>query len=160
MLTAHYRDPLDWTSERLMQGRHALDRFYLALGHDAAAPAADAAPDARVVAALEDDLNTPMALAALHEMLGELNKADAADRARLKGALVASGALMGLLQQEPASWLHGGSDETAEIEALIARRTGARQARDFAAADRVRTELALRGILLEDGPTGTTWRRA
>ncbi len=67
---------------------------------------------------------------------------------------------MGLLQQEPASWLHGGSDETAEIEALIARRTAAREARDFAAADRVRTELAMRGILLEDGPTGTTWRRA
>jgi cysteinyl-tRNA synthetase len=160
MLTAHYRDPIDWTSERLTQARHALDRFYLALRAGADEGGVPAAADARVVAALEDDLNTPMALTALHEMLGELNKADGPDRARLKGALKASGALLGVLQQDPAGWLHGGADETAEIEALIARRTAARQARDFAAADRVRTELALRGILLEDGPTGTTWRRA
>jgi len=159
MLTAHYRDPLDWTSERLTQARHALDRFYLALRGEDAAPAPPA-PDPRVAAALDDDLNTPLALAALHEMLSELNKAGAGERARLKAALVASGALMGLLQDRPEAWLKGAPDEAAEIDALIAARTRARAARDFAEADRIRTQLAMRGILLEDGPAGTTWRRA
>ncbi|HZT50903.1 MAG TPA: cysteine--tRNA ligase [Stellaceae bacterium] len=156
MLTAHYRDPLDWTSERLTQARHALDRFYLGLrGVDAES----AEPDPRVRAALDDDLNTPLALAALHEMLGELNKADAADRPRQQRALRASGAVLGLLQQDPEAWLKGDGVD-AEIEALIARRNAARKARDFATADRIRTELAVRGILLEDGPGGTSWRRA
>jgi cysteinyl-tRNA synthetase len=159
MLTAHYRDPLDWTSERLTQARHALDRFYLALRGDPAP--VPAAPDARVAAALDDDLNTPLALAALHEMLGALNKAGTGEQAPLKGALVASGALMGLLQDAPEAWLKGGgAGEDADIDALVARRNAARAARDFAAADRIRAELALRGILLEDGPAGTTWRRA
>jgi cysteinyl-tRNA synthetase len=141
ILTAHYRDPLDWTGERLTQARHALDRFYLAL-RAGDAPAA-AAPDARVQAALDDDLNTPLALTAMHELLAELNKSDEANRARIKGALVASGALLGLLQQEPESWLKGDAE-------------GA----EFAEADRIRAKLAIRGIVLEDGPGGTTWRRA
>jgi len=158
MLTAHYRDPLDWTSERLTQARHALDRFYLGL-RDAPADAA-AEPDPRVRAALDDDLNTPLALTVLHDLLTALNKAHGADRAHLQGELRASGAVMGLLQQDAEAWLKGGGDEAAEIEALIERRNAARKARDFAGADRIRTELAIRGILLEDGPAGTTWRRA
>ncbi len=158
MLTAHYRDPLDWTSERLTQARHALDRFYLGL-RDAPADAG-AEPDPRLRAALDDDLNTPLALTVLHEMLTALNKAQGGDRARLQGELRASGAVLGLLQQDADVWLKGGGDEAAEIEALIARRNAARKARDFAGADRIRTELAIRGILLEDGPGGTTWRRA
>jgi cysteinyl-tRNA synthetase len=160
MLTSHYRDPLDWTGERLVQARHALDRFYLALRQVEDETEADAAPGARVLAALEDDLNTPLALTALHETLGEINKAEGADRGRLKGELLAGGALMGLLLAAPESWLKGGAGGEGEVDDLIRRRTKARSDRDFAEADRIRTELAIRGILLEDGPNGTTWRRA
>jgi cysteinyl-tRNA synthetase len=157
LLTSQYRDPLDWTEERLNQARHALDRFYLALrGGGGGVGTADP----RVQGALEDDLNTPMALAALHEVLDELNKSTGDEREQRRATLVASGALLGLLQQEPEAWLKGGAAGDRDIEALIEKRNAARKARDFAEADRIRTELAIRGILLEDGPQGTTWRRA
>jgi len=185
MLTAHYRDPLDWTSERLAQAKHALDRLYRGLeGSTVNAPAE---PDPCVCAALDDDLNTPLALAALHELLGALNKAQGAERARLQNGLRASGALLGMLQQDAKARAQGtpndqgstrygeshatigpftlsasGTTEitSEQIEAKITERNNARMRRDFATADRIRTELAIRGILLEDGPAGTTWRRA
>jgi cysteinyl-tRNA synthetase len=158
MLASHYRDPLDWTDQRLTQARHALDRFYLALRDFAGAPGA---ADPRVVAALDDDLNTPLAFASLHEVLDELNTAEGAHRAKLQASLVASGALLGLLQQKPETWLKGGGDEgDTEVEALVQKRNAARKARDFAEADRIRAQLAIRGIVLEDGPNGTTWRKA
>jgi cysteinyl-tRNA synthetase len=163
MLTSHYRDPLDWTSERLTQARQSLDRFYLGLRHAGDAPSAPAAPNARVSAALADDLNTPLALAALHDLLAELNKAEGETKRALKAELLASGTVLGLLQQQPEAWLKGGSggdDDSGEIDALIGRRNAARKSRDFAEADRIRTELAIRGVVLEDGPAGTTWRRA
>jgi cysteinyl-tRNA synthetase len=162
MLMSHYRDPLDWSGDRLDQARRALDRFYLALRGVATIAADGSELPHGVAAALEDDLNTPLAQAALHDLLGELNKAASdADKARLKGALLAGGAAMGLLQQDPETWLKGDSDESATIELLINARLAARKAKDFAEADRIRTELAIRGILLEDKPGGKTeWRRA
>jgi cysteinyl-tRNA synthetase len=159
LLTSHYRDPLDWTEERLTQAKHALDRFYLALRDGGGEGAAAGAADPRVQSALEDDLNTPLALAALHELLAELNRAERPARAAIRASLRASAGLLGLLQQDPEAWLKGGVAGDAEIDALVQKRNEARGARNFAAADRIRTELALRGILLEDGPKGTTWRR-
>ena len=161
MLMSHYRDPLDWTADRLAEARHALDRFYLALRQVKDVTAVAAGMPERVGAALDDDLNTPLALAALHDTLGALNKAtDDAEKARLKGALLAGGAVLGLLQQDPEIWLKGDDSEAREIEGLITQRNAARKARNFAEADRIRNALAIRGILLEDGPAGTTWRRA
>ena len=161
MLMTHYRDPLDWTEERLAKAKHALDRFYRALRQMSGVAPAVAEPPARVLAALEDDLNTPLALAAMHDLGTELNKATgASEQARLKRELLASGAMLGLLQKDPETWLKGDDREAVEIDGLIAERNAARKARNFAEADRIRNALALRGILLEDAPGGTTWRRA
>jgi cysteinyl-tRNA synthetase len=160
MLMGHYRDPLDWTSDRLAQAKQGLDRFYLAL-RGATKPVKNAKLPAKVEAALDDDLNTPLAIAALYEILAEINKAeDAARKAELQQALIAGGAVMGLRQQDAEAWLHGSDKGAADIEAAIAARSAARKAKNFAEADRIRTDLALKGILLEDGPGGTTWRRA
>ena len=129
----------------------------------------------RVLAALEDDLNTPLALAALHDTLGALNKAaEPAERARLKGELLAGGALLGLLQQEPEAWLKRGTASVTiggaarcglkaatntRIDDLVRQRGDARR-QEFRHADRIRAQLAIEGVVLEDRPDGTTdWRR-
>ncbi len=163
MLTGHYRQPLDWTADGLRQSKTNLDRLYNALRQLADVQVDQSEADANFIAALEDDLNTPKALAVLYALAGEANKADNADdKVRLKGALLASGAVIGLLQQDPEAWFQEGGDgpEATEIEDLIARRLAARKSKDFAEADRIRDDLAAQGVLLEDGPGGTTWRRA
>jgi len=166
LLNGHYRQPLDWTADGLMQSRRMLDRLYGALRSlaDVEAQANDAVPEA-FLEALLDDLNTPRALAVLFDLAKQANTAtDKTERARLKAALLGSGYLIGLLQADPESWFAGAGlaphIDAEEIEGLIAARNAARKARDFKEADRVRDELAERGILIEDGPQGTTWRVA
>ena len=161
LLSAHYRQPLDVTADKLAESKAQLDRLYGALRHAGAVetPAAEVPP--RVLAALADDLNTPLALAQLHEIGTALNKAgDPVVQAALKASLLAGAALLGLLDKAPEAWFKGQTDEAAgEIEALIEARAAARAVRDFPEADRIRDDLAARGILLEDGADGTTWKR-
>ena len=165
LLSGHYRQPFDFTKEGVRQARAALDRFYGALRAVGAVSAEPGKAPPAVLAALEDDLNTPQALAALHEAVGELNKAtDPAEQARLKAELLAGGALLGLLEQAPEDWFRwqpkaasGLTD--AEIEALVADRRAARAAKNFAEADRIRDQLVAAGVALEDKPDRTLWRR-
>ncbi len=165
LLAGHYRQPLDWSREGVEQARAALDRLYQALRNasDAEADAAPMVPEA-IREALCDDLNTPLALRRLHETATALNKAaDADERRRLKNDLIGAGSALGLLGESPEAWFRGAATADApseeEIDALIAERSEARRQRNFARADEIRDDLAARGVTLEDGPEGTTWRR-
>ena len=140
LLSAHYRQPLAWTEDVIAQAKTNLDRLYRTAG-DALA----GAPDESLIEALSEDLNTPLALTRLLAL---------DDPAAIKG----SAALLGLLQSSSDDWFRGDADAGA-VEARIAERAAAKAARDFATADRIRDELKAEGVVLEDGPSGTTWRR-
>ncbi|MFA6020724.1 MAG: cysteine--tRNA ligase [Rhodospirillales bacterium] len=160
VLSAHYRQPLDWTDEGLRSAKSSLDRLYRALESAPASGAVAPVPE-NVLAALMDDLNTPLAISHLHELASALNKAsDDAEKMRIAAALQAAGSLLGCLQADPKAWLQGGNDtENLEINRLIAARIDAKKMKNFKEADRIRDELKSQGILLEDGPGGTIWRR-
>ncbi len=167
LLSAHYRSPLDFSGDGLDAARVQLDTFYAALRkHGECEPADVPAEETEVFSALLDDMNTPEAIAKLHAAAGRLNKAlTPADAATAKGELLAGGRLLGILESEPETWFtqavsSGASAPSAdEIEDLIQERLTAREQRDFARADEIRTLLDTQGVVLEDGPEGTTWRR-
>ncbi|MEK9990183.1 MAG: cysteine--tRNA ligase [Halieaceae bacterium] len=167
LLSAHYRSPLDFSGDGLDAARVQLDTFYAALRkHGECEPADVPAEETEVFSALLDDMNTPEAIAKLHAAAGRLNKAlTPADAATAKGELLAGGRLLGILESEPEAWFtqavsSGASAPSAdEIEDLIQERLTAREQRDFARADEIRTLLDTQGVVLEDGPEGTTWRR-
>jgi cysteinyl-tRNA synthetase len=153
LLSAHYRQGLDWTDEVVEQNKKALDRWYRAAGDNIAV----GEPDAEFLAALDDDLNTPQAIARLHALADRALAGDAGAKAALK----ASAAVIGVLAKGAAAWFRGGTQaDGADIEALIVERAAAKKARNFAEADRIRALLEARNIVLEDSPNGTTWRRA
>jgi cysteinyl-tRNA synthetase len=158
LLSTHYRDPLDWTEQKLQEAAMWTDRFYRAVEDAAPGLAPSRSDDA--LDALRDDLNTPLAVTALQNLVSRINTLpDGADKTNLQAELLAGGQLLGLLGQSAEAWFRRGVD-AQNIEERIAQRTHARRERRFADADRIRAELAAEGVTLEDGPEGTTWRRA
>ncbi len=155
LLKTHYRAPLDFSFAALEEARRELDRFYRALDR-AGEPSAQPQLPMDVEEALTDDLNTPLALVAMHGYASATHAGDEHAGARLR---TAAGAL-GLLAQRAVDWFQRGEDNVAAIEAAIAARLAARKAKNFAEADRIRDALKAKGILLEDSAGGTTWRRA
>ncbi len=166
LLSTHYREPLDWTQEKLRQAHTSLFRFYAALARGRRPQASDAASGpSEVRDALDDDLNTPLALARLHELATSVNRLHEEDRyderERAQTLLLAGGQLMGLLGSDPEEWLRGAQrGDAVLVDQLIADRAAARKTRNFAAADKIRARLLDLEIVLEDHPDGTTtWRR-
>jgi cysteinyl-tRNA synthetase len=177
LLVGHYRQPLDWTSDLIDQARTSLDRLYQVLRD--AGGRAPPKPDAKLVAeqlkpfwaALCDDLNTPSAMSCLFALANRargLMKArpDDVDKAReladTLAALLEAGTFLGFLQADPDAWFEGGADEglKARVEALLKTRFEARQAKDWATADKIRDELNALNVVVMDGPDGATWRLA
>ena len=183
LLVGHYRGPLDWTSDLIEQARTSLDRLYQVL-RDAKRWEREAnvrlpQPDAKLVAgqlepfwaALCDDLNTPSAMShlfALGNRVRGLLKAKAGDEGQMReladtlGALIEAGNFLGFLQADPDAWFEGGADDALKtrVEALLKTRFEARQAKDWATADKIREELTALNVVVMDGPEGATWRLA
>lgn len=158
LLTSHYKQPLDWNDLIVQQARGCLDRLYTSLRGRLIDKNANISES--VVTALEDDLNTPLALSYLHEIATQINKSThEAEKNKLASTLVASSKWLGLLSQDPEVWFKGktGIDETL-ILSLIEDRNRARESKDFKQADLVRDKLLNLGVLLEDSPQGTIWR--
>ena len=167
-LTAQYRSLLDYSEENIGLAHKALARLYTALrGCNPHAAGELTADDAYVTAfkeAMDDDFNTPGALAVLFDLAREINKLKSAnplEADRLAARLKQLGGVLGLLEQAPETFLQGeaAENEISQIEALIVQRNDARAAKDWAAADAARNALSEMGIVLEDGPNGTTWRK-
>ena len=167
LLSAHYRQPLDWTGEGLAEARKRLDRLYGALRdvNLTEDELAVAEPSDTLIAALEDDINTPRALAELFSLARAINRSESSvERVRLASELRAGGQLLGLLNRSAEEWFASDAEDSDQIarddiEALLQARSSAKANRNFDEADRIRDELALRNIIIEDGPTGTRWRR-
>ncbi len=162
LLSAHYRQPLPWTESLIAQSKAVLDRWYRVLG--------DLEPDDRdigpFVEALSDDLNTPKAIAVLNEFIASAQQPISGEYEFFQGSgedmlrsAAAAARMLGVLNMSKEEWFQGGG-EAAAIEERIAARTEAKARRDFAEADRIRDELKAEGVVLEDAPSGTTWRRA
>lgn len=164
LLSTHYRQPLDFSLEAMEKAKATLDRWYGALAKTKDTPNANMMPMAEFEQAICDDLNIPLAIATMHEMANQLNRANGPEQSSWKAQLLEAGKSLGLLQQNPEEWFKwqaagqlGPSD--AEIDAQIQARLDARKAKNFAEADHIRDTLAAQGVVLEDGANGTTWRR-
>ena len=164
ILRAHYRSPLNYSDAHLDDARAALTRLYTALkGFDSPAVVDWSDPQAqRFKAAMDEDFATPEAIAVLFDLANEVNRTR---DPRLAALLKGLGAVLGLLQRDPVDFLQAGPAATgglsaADIDAKVGARIAAKKAKNFAEADRLRDELKAAGIVLEDGPGGTTWRRA
>jgi cysteinyl-tRNA synthetase len=164
LLSGHYRQPLDWTPELVEQSKKALDRLYGALRRAKTVEAGESEPSDEVLAALSDDLNTPLAVSGFFELSSAIERAvtagDEPAIAANKGRLLASAGVLGFLQADPDAWFEGDADDDlkAKVEDLLKRRVEARAAKDWTAADAIRAELDGLGVVVMDGPSGATWR--
>ncbi len=164
LLSAHYRQPLDWNQSLLDQSRKNLDRLYGALRRAESLQALGDMPSPEFLEAISDDLNTPGAMATLFALSSEIERAmTAGDHKAVgiaKAQLMASGAIMGVLLSTPDQWFEGGADDTlkAEVETLLAERVTARADKNWPEADRIRDRLTALNVVVMDGPTGATWR--
>ncbi len=165
LLSAHYRSPLNFSVELLDRAQGTLDSLYSTLRdvQNVEADLSVALDDEAFYSALNDDLNTPLAIAEIHALAKQLHKSQEDEKASLKSRLLAAGNLLGILQQAPRDWLQDGvSDEaiSAEtIEGLIEERKAAKLAKDYGRADQIREDLLEQGVVLEDSQEGTRWRR-
>lgn len=162
LLNAHYRQSVNWSEKSINQARKTLDRLYRILADFAHIKAQPQTPDAQLVAALNDDLNTPQAFARLIALAKNLQKnTDPEQQATGKGQLLASAELLGVLQSDPQQWFddkQSTSDDLKEtVEQLIQERETARKNKDWHRSDDIRTELDKMGVVIEDSPSGTRW---
>jgi cysteinyl-tRNA synthetase len=166
LMSAHYRSQLSYSEDNIQQARSALERIYTALRDikpNMQVELSEGGYLARFNHAMDDDFNTPEAFSVLFDLVRDLNKASTQEAQDLAGILVKLGAVLGILQLDPNQYLQGGAgseDEVANIEKLIKARNDARTNKDWGAADQARDALSALNIVLEDGPTGTTWRKA
>ena len=163
LLSAHYRQPLDWNQGLLDQSRKNLDRLYGALHRAAAIEASTDLAPAEFLKSIEDDLNTPGAMAAMFALSSEIERGmtagDTAAVAMAKGGLLAAASILGVLQADPAEWFSGVDEGLkAEVEALLAERQTARAEKNWGEADRIRDRLNQLNVVVMDGPQGATWR--
>jgi len=167
LISGHYRSQLNYSDDNLKQAKSSLERLYTALRDVTPNMNVDLSTHpltAQFIDAMDDDFNSPEALAVLFELAKELNIAKSNEpevAANLAGILVTLAEVLGILQSEPSDYFQGnqGDDEVAEIEALIARRNQARADKNWADADAARDALTALGVVIEDGPNGTTWRK-
>lgn len=155
-LSTHYRQPLDWTDETPQIAKVTLDRFYRAIEF---ATDDDTKAD-HIINALKDDLNTPLAISHMHELANDVFAGIGYAQICAANMLKACGQFLGILMHDPKEWFQGKAADNEGIEDLIAARNEAKKARNFAEADRIRALLSEQGIVLEDGPGGTIWRKA
>ncbi|MEZ5961772.1 MAG: cysteine--tRNA ligase [Hyphomonadaceae bacterium] len=161
LLSAHYKAPLDWSEDLLKQAQASLDRLYGAVLRLKDVAATEVEPPRAIVEAIADDLNTPAAIAELSALATAANIAKKpAEMAKAKGELLAAAKLFGVLQDDPEHWFRASfGDEAVEIDRLVAERVAARTAKDYALSDKLRDDLAARGVEVMDSASGSTWRR-
>jgi cysteinyl-tRNA synthetase len=162
LLSAHYRQPLNWTKEIIEQNSKMLDRLYRSLKdlQDIELTSKNLSND--VMESLLDDLNTPKLLAHLNTLANKLSTAHRDEKINIKNNLIAAGKLLGILREDPDVWLgynQSSNPEKEEIEGLINQRNEARRDKDFKLADEIRDKLKIKGIEIEDTNNGTIWRK-